>query len=432
MEKCRKQKLNFAKNAPVAAKLARNISYLGLSQIANYLFPLLTIPYITRVVGPENYGLIEFAAVTLVYFIGLVDYSFNSTATRRIAASQGNKAWVATLFSAVLYAKVLLLILSMLLLAGLILGFAQFREQAYLLSLAFPVVIGWALYPNFFLRGVEKVGVVALTNLGAKGGAALLIFTLLQSPDQYHLVPLINGLTQVGAAVFALLYCLFKIPGAQFTRFRIPLIRRLLYEGRFVFLSNFFTRIYGFSSLLLGSFFLPEVQLGIFAASAKLITVAQSSIFQPLQGALFPHLSRSLSSHSGVYRAAHRQASLRLLLLAGLATILLFLLAPWLVQLIFGEDYSAAAPLLRLMAPMLVVGAIAHMCLQQGLLLLRRDRLYMYIIGGAAILSIGLNLVLIPALGMQGAALSKMLVEAALAAGAAIFFYLNLPAHAPR
>lgn len=416
----------------MAAKLARNISYLGLSQVANYLFPLLTIPYITRVVGPENYGLIEFAAVTLVYFVGVVDYSFNSTATRRIAASQGNQRWLSTLFSAVLYTKGLLLILSMLVLGGLILGFAQFREHAYLLSLAFPVVIGWALYPNFFLRGVEKLGVVALANLGAKGGAALLIFTLLQRPEQYHLVPLINGLTQVGAAVFALLYCLFKIPGARFTPLRTRLIRGLLLEGRFVFLSNFFTRVYGFGSILLGSFFLPEAQLGIFAASAKLITVAQSSIFQPLQGALFPHLSRSLSTNPAAYRAAHRKAGLRLLLLSALATGLLLLLAPWLVQLIFGKEYSNAAPLLRIMAPMLLVGALAHMSLQQGLLLLRRDRLYMYIIGGAAILSIGLNLVLIPALGMQGAALSKVLVEAALAAAAATYFYLNLPTYAAR
>jgi polysaccharide transporter, PST family len=41
--------------------LYKNIAYLLITQGANFILPLITLPYITRVVGPENYGLIEFA-----------------------------------------------------------------------------------------------------------------------------------------------------------------------------------------------------------------------------------------------------------------------------------------------------------------------------------------------------------------------------------
>jgi PST family polysaccharide transporter len=413
-------------------KLFRNISYLGLSQIANYLFPLITIPYITRVVGPENYGLIEFASVTMVYFIGVVDYSFNTTATRRLAGALQNQTQLQLVFSAVMRAKGWLLLVASLLFGLLLLTIPAFRAKSFLLAMAFPVVLGWALYPTFLLRGVQKLGVVAVANLIIKGAAAALIFAFLQEPDQYYLVPFFTGLTQLLVGLWALIYSLQKVPGLRFMRVPRRAVRFVFWEGRFVFLSLFMARIYGFGSIFIGGFLLSSESLGLLAAAAKLITVAQSTIFQPLQGALFPHLSQYLKQDFATYRSLHRRSLVRLLMLTGLASLGVFLLAPWLVELIFGPAYRQAVPLLRIMAPMLLVGSVAHMSLQQGLLLLRQDRFYLYIIAGAALLSVALNFSLMPLLGMTGGALSKLVVEALLAGGAALFFYRNLPLHAPR
>ncbi len=413
-------------------KLFRNISYLGLSQIANYLFPLITIPYITRVVGPENYGLIEFASVTMVYFIGVVDYSFNTTATRRLAGALQNQRQLQLVFSAVMRAKGWLLLIAALVFGLLLFLIPAFWDKSSLLLMAFPVVLGWALYPTFLLRGVQQLGVVALANLVIKGAAAALIFIFLQSPDQYYLVPFFTGITQLLVGLLALLYSLKKVPGLRFLRVPPRAVRFVFWEGRFVFLSLFMARVYGFGSIFIGGILLSSESLGLLAAAAKLITVAQSTVFQPLQGALFPHLSQYLKQDFAAYRRLHRRSLLRLLMITGLASGGVFLLAPWLVELIFGAEYQPAVPLLRIMAPMLLVGSVAHMSLQQGLLLLRQDRLYLYIVAGAALLSVALNFLLMPLLGMTGGALSKMLVETLLAAGAAVFFYLNLSAHAAR
>lgn len=408
------------------ARLTRNISYLTLSQIANYVLPLAVIPYITRVAGPSNYGLIEFATVVLLYFIVITDYSFNSTATRRIAACKGKSEQISEIFSAVMMAKLLLFGGALLIFSVLLFAVPTFRENSLLLWMAFPIVLGWALYPNFLFQGTQRLGVSALANVLIKALAAVLIFIFLQKEEDYRLVPFINGITQVAVGALALAYALFYLKGVRWVQPSMAQVFSEIREGRFVFFSNYFTRIYGFSAIFIGGFLLSPVQLGIFAAAAKLITVAQSFLFQPLHGALFPFLSEKLSEGREIFAASHKKSLLLLGAASVAASVGLFLLAPFLVRLIFGEQYVEAGRYLRIMAPMLLVGGFVHMGMQQGLLILRKDKLFLLIVGVAAALSIGLNLWLIPLYGIEGAAWVKLIVEMSIALLAILLFYKHL------
>lgn len=407
------------------AKLTRNISYLTISQVAHYLFPLVTIPYITRTVGPENFGYIELAAAVMLYLIVLVDYSFNTTATRKIAALEEKGRSISQIFSAVMAAKGLLLLLAAAILLVLSLFVGSFKEQSAILWLAFPIVIGWILYPNFLLYGVQKLGVVALANFLIKGLAAALIFTVINEPDHYRWVPFINGVSQVGVGAAALIYVLLKIKGVYFIKVSRQAIADVLGEGRWIFSSNLFSRVYSLSALVLGGILLPPLQLGIFAAASKLITVGQSFLFQPLHGALFPHLSALRQKDVVHYEQRHRYS---LWLLAGAtlaATLGLYFLAPWLVPLLFGQKFAAAVPLLQLMAPMLFVGSFAHMHLQQGLLIIKKDRTYLAVVLMASLWSVLGGWWLISQYGAWGAAQTRLSTEIILAALATWFFYKN-------
>lgn len=407
------------------AKLTRNISYLTVSQVAHYLFPLVTIPYITRIVGPENFGYIELASAVMLYLIVLVDYSFNATATRKIAAVTNDYGKVSEIFSAVMGAKVLLLGVATSILLVISKTVPAFQAQSTILWLAFPIVIGWILYPNFLLYGVQKLGVVALANFLIKGLAAALIFTVINKPDDYRWVPFINGISQVGVGGAALLYVLLKIKGVQLIKVRLRAVAEVIKEGRWIFTSNLFSRIYTLSALVLGGILLSPLQLGIFAAASKLISVGQSFLFQPLHGALFPHLSALRQKDAQLYRQRHRRS---LGLLAGItlvASLGLYFLAPWLVPVLFGQDYPRAIPLLQLMAPMLFVGSFAHMHLQQGLLILQKDRTYLLVVLLTSLWSLLAGYWLITHYGARGAAHTRLTTEILLAVLATWFFYKN-------
>ena len=67
--------------------LIKNITSLGVVQIVNYAFPLITIPFVSRILGPSSLGTINYINAFIVYFTVLVGYGFNYSATRKISAN---------------------------------------------------------------------------------------------------------------------------------------------------------------------------------------------------------------------------------------------------------------------------------------------------------------------------------------------------------
>ena len=79
-----------------------NLGYLTLLQVAGYVFPLITMPYLARVIGADGFGKIAFATAVVVWFQTVADWGFNLTATRDVAQNRYDKNVVSRIFSNVL------------------------------------------------------------------------------------------------------------------------------------------------------------------------------------------------------------------------------------------------------------------------------------------------------------------------------------------
>lgn len=407
----------------LAKKLFENIGYLAVAQIGTYLLPLITIPYISRTVGVENYGLVEFATVAMLYFISIVEYSFNTSATRKIAAFKDNFAKVSFVYSSVMFARLMLFAASTVVFSICLFTIPEFAKHWKLMILAYPVVLGWAIYPLFLFQGLQQLKVVALGNLALKVLATALIFLAIQGEADFVWVAAINGGSQLLIALGILFYIPKKFKNVRFFFPGWRAIKVSIYEGRFLFTSDFFTKIYALGSVFIAAFFVTPAHLGLFAAGMKLITVGSNFIFTPLTGALFPHLNAAFKVSKQNFYAQLKKALLILIGITAAAAAVLIVFSDLIIKLLFGAGYESAAPLMQIMAPILILSSFTHIFLYQGVLTFKKDKIYLLIIVVGGLATLGFSLLIIPKYGVTGAAFIKLMGEFLIAAMAIFAFY---------
>ncbi len=174
-----------AESQSVMKRFVVNVASLFSVQLANMLLPLLTVPYVVRIIGPERLGLLNFSLAFIAYFSLIINYGFDMAAVRSIAANRGNTAAVNRVFCEVLAGKILLWALSTVLFAGIIIAIPEFREQWVLHTCSYLTCIGVVLFPLWLYQGMEDLSRVALFNLIVKVLFSLSVFVLIRQPGDY-------------------------------------------------------------------------------------------------------------------------------------------------------------------------------------------------------------------------------------------------------
>ena len=149
------------------SNLKKNITLLFISQVSNYIFPLITLPYLLRTLGVSQFGLLAFSQAVIQYCIIFTDYGFSLSATRQIAVNRDDKVALSRIFFSTMIAKVLLALASICI---LILGFclsSEFANSKTLLLICFLSVLGNVLFPIWFFQGVEKISLLVISSTAA-------------------------------------------------------------------------------------------------------------------------------------------------------------------------------------------------------------------------------------------------------------------------
>ena len=190
--------------------LMENFAYLSLLQIAGYIFPLITLPYLARVIGVDSFGKIAFAGAIIGWFHTVSDWGFNYTATRDVAQNRDDKDKVSKIFSNVLWARTLLMVISFVLLYILILLVPKFREVSLLLMITFLMAPGHILFPDWFFQALERMKYITILNLISKLLFTIAVFVFIKEKSDYILQPLFVSLGYVVSGIIALYYILVR------------------------------------------------------------------------------------------------------------------------------------------------------------------------------------------------------------------------------
>ena len=320
--------------------LATNMMYLSLLQIAGYLFPLLTMPYLARVIGAEGFGKIAFAGAIIVWIQTIADWGFNYTATRDVAKHRNDAAYISTIFSRVLWARCILAFISLIVLLILVAAIPTFRVNALIILFTFLLVPGHILYPDWFFQAIEKMKYITILGVLIKLIFTLLVFLLIREKGDYIYQPLIISFGYVCSGMIALYFILIKW---KVRIIRIPLqdIWATIKGSTNVFINNLMPNLYNSFSVILLGFFGTPVHTGFYDAGRKLTTLSNTAM-SVIARAFFPFLSRRIEKHHW-YRTFS-------LCIAGTITLLLVALAPWIIRIFFGAEFAESVNVLRITA----------------------------------------------------------------------------------
>lgn len=321
--------------------LASNMLYLTLLQIASYLFPLITMPYLARVIGAEGFGKIAFASAIIVWIQTIADWGFNYTATREVAKNRDDAQMVSLIFSRVLWARCVLALLSLIVLCALILIIPTFRENALIILFTFLLVPGHILYPEWFFQAIEKMKYITILGVLIKFIFTILVFVIIRDKSDYIYQPLIVSFGYICSGLIALYFILIKW---KVKVIRIPLREILLtIKGSTnIFINNIMPNLYNSFSVILLGFFGTPTYTGFYDAGKKLIVLSNNAM-TVIARAFFPFLSRRIDKHA-VYRTFS-------LCIAGFISLFLIAFAPWIIRFFFGAEFTASITVLRITAP---------------------------------------------------------------------------------
>jgi len=327
--------------------LAENFLSLSTLQVLVYIIPFITLPYLTRVLGVYNYGLVNFAIAFNTYFLILTDYGFNLSAVREISVNRDDQRRVSEIFSSVMLIKGILATISFCILLLIVLNIPRFSANWQIYLFAFGLVIGNVMFPTWFYQGMERMKYITvlnvLTNLIFLGA----VFIFIRRPSDYLYVPLLQSMGTLTAGLISqwIIRTRFNV------KFHLPPMRtiyRTFRDSTQFFLSRVSVSIYTSSNSFFLGLFAGNTAVGYYSAAEKLYTAAQG-LYSPLMQVTYPYMAKTRN------RAFHRKVLRYSLILNTLLCGGIIIFAPTIITILFGSQYIPSVNVLRFLAVALMV-----------------------------------------------------------------------------
>lgn len=320
--------------------LSTNFASLTLLKVAGYIFPLITLPYLARVIGVDMFGELAFAAAIVIYFGTIVDYGYNYTATRDVAKNKDNLEYVSKVFSTVLVTRIMLMLISLIILVICIYTIPLFYEKRLILWLTFLYIPGQILFPEWFFQAVEEMKYITLINIISKFLFTVMVFLVIKVKSDYIYQPVLTALGFLVSGIIAMVVIRKKFN----IRFAWPKIVDFLStfkSGWNMFVSLFLPNLYTNFSIILLRNYGGEVSTGIYSSGFRFVDILDQ-VTQVLSRTFYPFLARRLDKHT-----LYVKISCMISVVAGL---LLFFGANLLVKIFYTSEFASASVIIKIMS----------------------------------------------------------------------------------
>lgn len=389
--------------------IKKNFAYSSILTTANYIFPLLTYPYVSRVLGVANIGICNFVDSIVNYFILFSMMGIGIVGIREVAKCRNERKRLSEVFSSLFVLNTLSTTIVLIALCISIFLVPKLWEYRELMIFGILKLVFNYLNIEWLYKGLEDFRYITIRSILVKCAYVVCVFVFVHEQDDYALYyGLLCGMTIING-IINIFYARRSVSFTHSSLSIKPYVRPFLVLGLYLFLTSMYT---SFNVAYLG-FMSGEVQVGYYTTATKLYTILLA-LFSALTGVLMPRMSSLIAEGRMAEFMKLQKKAVGVLLAFSFPVIALStILAPQIISLISGAGYEGAIMPMRIVMPLVFIIGYEQILIIQVLMPLKEDKAILRnsIIGaGVGLL---MNILLVGTMQSVGSALVWVVSEIA-------------------
>ena len=327
------------------SKLLKNTIYLYMLTVIKILFPLITSPYLTRILTVDNFGVVAYVKAYVSYVQLLIDFGFILSATKSIVNVKDDKTAVGILTGNAIVEKSILAVIAMIITAITscftpILGQNKLFVWLYFLSCAVTILI-----PDYLYRGLERMEYAAIPLVLSKVAVIIFTFLFVKGDNDILLIPTFEIIGNLIAGFVSLAFLKKLEIRIRVQNFKVWF--RDIKESSVYFFSNFATTFFGALTTLVVGFYMNKTDIAHWALCMQIVSAAKA-MYSPVANSLYPYMiiNKDLK--------LVRKVALIFTVPLALGVIIVLFFGEQVMVTIGGEGYSYAGYILKYLLPVLI------------------------------------------------------------------------------
>jgi len=352
------------------ASIKRNFIYSSILTSANYIFPLIVYPYVSRILGVTRIGACNFVDSIIQYFILLSMFGITSIGVREIAKAKNNKTRLNEVYNNIFWTNALFTIISVALLVVVIFSVQDLYEYRKLLYIGILKVVSNFFLIDWLFRGLEEFKYITIRTLLVKCLYVISIFLFIKEESDYTTYYLLTVLMITVNSIlnhrYSRNFVHISFRNIKYTTYIYPIIIMGLYSVMTSMYTTFNTAYLGFVA--------GDKEVGYYT-TAHTLYGALLALFGAFTNVMLPRMS-SLVSEGNLERFKHLLGkSSNILFSYSIPFVLLFIVyAPEIIYIYAGKGFEGAILPMQISMPLMIIIGYEQIIITQGLLPLDKNK----------------------------------------------------------
>lgn len=370
-------------------QIFENFFSLSILNGLNLLLPLITLPYLVRILGPEKYGTVSFVLVIIQYITLFSNYGFSFSATKLISQNRDNIQKVSIYFNTIILIKFVISLCISVVLLICIYFIPKLHKEYILYLMSFGIVFGDVLNPTWLFQGMEKMKYLTIANFISKGTFTILTFFIITKVTDYPYVCLLTSIGYLLSGIFStyLAFSIFKI------QFVFPKKEDYLFqfkEGWYIFVSTLGMNLYRSSNTFVLGILTNDTVVGLYSGAERLVRALQTPM-TPISEALYPYFSNKFIKSNNIdnIKVLFKLGKYYFVIL-GILSLSVFFLSDFITTIVLGDKFILTSINVKILSFVILFGGLNYLFGIIGLVNLDRKKVFAF-----AVLSSGIICLLI-------------------------------------